>query len=877
MRSNQISTKYNPLKVEKKWYNYWMRKKFFKSVPDARQPYSVVIPPPNVTGVLHMGHILNNTIQDILVRRSRMLGKNVCLVPGTDHASIATEAKIIAKLSKEGICKNDLTREQFLEYAWNWTRKYKKIILEQLKKIGISCDWDRTCFTMDKQRSKSVIKVFIHLYKKKMIYRSFRMINWDPVAKTAISNEEVIYKEQSGKLYYIKYKIVGENNYATIATTRPETIFGDTAVCINPNDKKNEYLKGKKVVVPFVNREIPVIEDDYVESEFGTGCLKITPAHDINDYILSKKYGLEILNIFNDDATLNKYGLQYEGKDRFFVRTEIEKDLNALGLIKEVKVYKNKIGFSERTNVPIEPRLSVQWFLAMKKLAKPALEAVMTDKIQFHPSRFKNIYRHWMENIKDWNISRQLWWGHRIPAYFLPEGDFVVAETQKKALVLARKKTGNSGLQLSDLQQDESSLDTWFSSWLWPIVVFNGINKPNNKEINYYYPTSDLVTAPDIIFFWVARMIISGYELRQKPCFHNVYFTGIVRDKLGNKMSKSLGNSPEPLDLINHYGADSVRLGLMLSSSIGNDIFFNEICCEQGRNFNNKMWNVFRLLKGWQVADTEQPESSTISILWFRTQLSLTIRRMNYSFSKYRISEALMNIYKLFKDDFSSWYLEIIKPKYGQSMDRKTYEVTLDFFDSLLRLFHPFIPFITEELWQFLKIRKENESIMFSTIPKVNFSENWLITEKMEEAKEIISNIRAVRLKKNISNKEKIVLQIIGSYKLDYASVIINMANLSDIEMVERRPNGAVFFLVKTTEYAVAIRRNIYTKEDLDKLKNTLQYYRDFLSYIQVKLNNKNFVSKAPVKIIEFEKKKKIDAESRIKSLEKIITSLNNG
>ncbi|BAG83597.1 MAG: valine--tRNA ligase [Candidatus Azobacteroides pseudotrichonymphae] len=872
MPRDQIATKYNPLEVESKWYDYWIRKGFFHSVPDSRQPYTIVIPPPNVTGVLHMGHMLNNTIQDILVRRARMLGKNVCWVPGTDHASIATEAKVVAKLSKKGISKTNLTREQFSKYAWNWTRRHGGIILEQLKKLGASCDWERTCFTMDKQRSKSVTKVFVDLYNKGLIYRDIRMINWDPIAKTAISDEEVVYKKQKGKLYYIRYKIVGENNYAIIATTRPETIFGDTAVCIHPNDSKNAHLKGKRVIVPLAKREIPIIEDNYIDIEFGTGCLKVTPAHDINDYILCKKHGLEILDTFNDNGTLNKHGLQYEGKDRFLVRDQIEKDLEILGLMEKVEFYENKVGFSERTNVPIEPKLSMQWFLKMKNLAKPALESVMNDTILFYPSKFKNIYRHWMENVKDWNISRQLWWGHRIPAYFLPGGKFVVAETLEKALVLAKEKTGNPKLQLSDLHQDEDSLDTWFSSWLWPISVFDGVNKPHNKEIEYYYPTSDLVTGPDIIFFWVARMIMSGYEFRQKPCFHNVYFTGIVRDRSGRKMSKSLGNSPEPLDLIDRYGADGVRMGLMLSASAGNDIFFDEILCKQGRNFNNKIWNAFRLLKRWQTADIEQPESSALTIQWFESQLNITAKNVNNSFAKYRISEALVDIYKLFKDEFSAWYLEVIKPEYEQPIDKKTYQITLGFFDSLLKLLHPFIPFITEELWQSLEERKDGESIMISAMPITKSGLGNLV--RMEEAKEIVSNIRTIRLQKKISNKEKLVLQIVGNYKTDYNSVIIKMSNLSTIEQVKEKTVGSIPFLVKTIECAVPMKYNIHKRDELNKLEKDLQYYRDFLSLILRKLNDENFVSKAPIQIIEAEYKKQADAESKIKSLEESIALL---
>jgi valyl-tRNA synthetase len=871
----EIATKYNPSEVESKWYQYWMEKGFFHSEPDEREPYTIVIPPPNVTGVLHMGHMLNNTIQDILIRRARMMGKNACWIPGTDHASIATEAKVVAKLAKEGILKTDLTREQFLEHAWDWTHKHGGLILEQLKKLGASCDWERTCFTMDEKRSESVIKVFIHLYNRGLIYRGVRMVNWDPVAKTAISDEEVNYKEQNGKLYYLRYKIVGEDGYAVVATTRPETILGDTAVCIHPDDPKNAHLKGKKVIVPIANREISVIEDDYVDIEFGTGCLKVTPAHDVNDYILGEKYGLEILDIFNEDGTLNHLGLQYEGKDRFVVRKQIEKDLEEAGLMEKVEAYENKVGFSERTLVPIEPKLSMQWFLKMRDPAKPALEAVMDDTIQFFPAKFKNIYRHWMENIKDWNISRQLWWGHRIPAYFLPEGGYVVAETQEKALELARKKSGNPNLQLADLRQDEDTLDTWFSSWLWPVSVFNGVNDPHNKDIEYYYPTSDLVTAPDIIFFWVARMIMSGYELRQKPCFHKVYFTGLVRDKLGRKMSKSLGNSPEPLDLITNYGADGVRMGLMLSAPAGNDILFDESLCEQGRNFNNKIWNAFRLVKGWKIAEIPQPESSKIAIRWFEAQLSKTIETIDDLFSKYRISEALMEVYKLFWDEFSSWYLETIKPVYQQPIDKKTHKATLDFFDALLRLLHPFMPFITEELWQALEERKEGKSIMISPMPAAKRDEKG---EKriadFEQAKEIISNIRAIRMQKNIPNKESLSLQVMGEYNPEYNPVLIKIANLSSVERVQEKTPGAASFLVKTTEFAVPLGDNINVEEELEKLEKELKYHREFLEAVLKKLNDEKFVSKAPEKVIEMERKKQADAESKIKALEENIAAL---
>ncbi|MDL2223367.1 valine--tRNA ligase [Bacteroidales bacterium OttesenSCG-928-M11] len=870
----EIAPKYNPAEVEDKWYAWWMEKRFFHSAPDDREPYTIVIPPPNVTGVLHMGHMLNNTIQDILVRRARMLGKNACWVPGTDHASIATEAKVVAKLAQEGIKKSDLTREEFLTHAWDWTHKHGGIILEQLKKLGASCDWERTCFTMDEKRSESVIKVFCDLYNKGQIYRGVRMVNWDPAAKTALSDEEVYYKEQNAKLYYLRYKIVGEEGYAVVATTRPETILGDTAVCINPNDSKNAHLKGKKVIVPIANREVPIIEDDYVDVEFGTGCLKVTPAHDVNDYMLGEKYNLPTLDIFNDDGTLNQYGLQYEGKDRFDVREQIEKDLLDAGLIEKVEAYQNKVGYSERTNVVIEPKLSMQWFLKMEDMAKPALDAVMNDTIKFHPAKFKNTYRHWMENIKDWCISRQLWWGHRIPAYYLPQGGYVVADTIEKALELAREN-GNPNLQLSDLRQDEDCLDTWFSSWLWPISVFDGINDPDNKEINYYYPTNDLVTAPEIIFFWVARMIMAGYEYRQEACFSNVYFTGIVRDKLGRKMSKSLGNSPDPIELMEKYGADGVRMGMLLSSPAGNDLPFDESLCEQGRNFNNKIWNAFRLVKGWSVADVAQPESSKIAIDWFRAKLSKTIEDINESFDKYRISEALMDVYKLFWDEFSSWYLEIIKPGYQQPIDSKTYEATLGFFDALLRLLHPFMPFITEELWHALKERQEDESIMLSEMPQPEKITGTII-EDIEEIKEIVANIRTVRLQRNIPNKETLTLEVLGEYKKEYASVVIKMTNLSEIKevTVAEKTGATVSFLVKTTEYAIPLENNINKEEELVKLQEELKYQEGFLASVMNKLSNESFVSKAPAKVIEIERKKQEDAESKIKSLKESIDSL---
>ncbi len=869
----EIATKYSPAEVEGKWYEYWMKHHMFHSEPDGREPYTIVIPPPNVTGVLHMGHMLNNTIQDILVRRARMMGKNACWVPGTDHASIATEAKVVGKLASEGIRKSDLTREEFLKHAWEWTDKHGGIILEQLKKLGASCDWDRTCFTMDEKRSESVIKVFTDLYNKGLIYRGVRMVNWDPAAKTALSDEEVNHKEQQGKLYYLRYKIVGEGGYAVVATTRPETILGDTAVCINPNDPKNAHLKGKKVVVPLVNREVPIIEDDYVDIEFGTGCLKVTPAHDVNDYLLGEKYNLEVLDIFNDNGTLNEHGLQYAGMDRFDVRKQIEKDLEAAGLMEKTEAYTNKVGFSERTDVPIEPKLSMQWFLKMEKLAQPALEAVMNDTIQLYPSKFKNTYRHWMENIKDWCISRQLWWGHRIPAYFLPQGGFVVAETAEKALEAAREKSGNPQLQLSDLNQDESCLDTWFSSWLWPISVFDGINNPQNKDIEYYYPTSDLVTGPDILFFWVARMIISGYEYRRQPCFRNVYLTGIVRDKLGRKMSKSLGNSPEPLDLIAGFGADGVRMGLMLSAPAGNDILFDESLCEQGRNFNNKIWNAFRLVKGWEVAGTEQPEAAAIAARWFQSKLNQAISEMVDLFSKYRLSEALMTVYKLFRDEFSSWYLEMIKPGYQQPIDRKTYNEALGFFDALLRLLHPFMPFITEELWQAIEERKPGESIMQSSMPGMeNFDDSLL--NNFEVVKNIVANIRTIRTQKNIPNKDPLELQFVGVHDERFNPVIIKMSNLTAITKTGEKSSGAVSFLVGTSEYAVLTGNNINVEEELAKLNEELHYLEGFLQSVIKKLSNDSFVSKAPAAVIDAERKKQADAESKIKTLKESIASL---
>ena len=868
----EIASKYNPAEVEGKWYQYWLDNGFFKSKPDGREPYTIVIPPPNVTGVLHMGHMLNNTIQDILIRRARMLGKNACWVPGTDHASIATEAKVVNRLAQQGIKKTDLTRDEFLKHAWEWKEEHGGIILKQLRKLGASCDWDRTAFTMDEKRSESVLKVFVDLFEKGLIYRGVRMVNWDPKALTALSDEEVIYKEEHSKLFYLRYKIEGEDGYAVVATTRPETIMGDTAMCINPNDPKNQHLRGKKVIVPLVNRVIPVIEDDYVDIEFGTGCLKVTPAHDVNDYMLGEKYNLPSIDIFNDNGTLSEAAGLYIGMDRFDVREQIEKDLEAAGLLEKVEAYENKVGYSERTNVPIEPKLSMQWFLKMEHLAQIALEPVMNDELKFYPPKFKNTYRHWMENIKDWCISRQLWWGHRIPAYYLPEGGYVVAETAEKALELAKEK--NPALTMADLRQDDDCLDTWFSSWLWPISLFDGINNPDNEEINYYYPTSDLVTGPDIIFFWVARMIMAGYEYRKDMPFKNVYFTGIVRDKLGRKMSKSLGNSPDPLLLIEQYGADGVRMGLMMAAPAGNDIPFDEALCEQGRNFNNKIWNAFRLIKGWTVDDTiAQPEASATAVKWFKMQLDKTIAEVDDLFSKYRLSEAMMMIYKLFWDEFSSWYLEMIKPGYQLPIDKATYDATLGFFDALLRLLHPFMPFITEELWQALEPHKDGESLMVALMPEVAPVDNAYL-DAFEVVKEIVSGVRTIRLQKNIPNKDTLALQVLGDHNDAFNPVIAKMCNLSEITKTDDKAAGAVSFLVRTTEYAVPLGNMINVEEELAKLAEELKYQQGFLASVQKKLSNESFVSKAPTKVIEMERKKQADAESKIKSIEESIAAL---
>ena len=894
----ELASKYNPADVEGKWYQYWLDNKLFSSKPDGRKPYTVVIPPPNVTGVLHMGHMLNNTIQDILVRRARMTGKNACWVPGTDHASIATEAKVVNKLAQQGIKKTDLTREEFLKHAWAWTEEHGGIILKQLRKLGASCDWDRTAFTMDEKRSESVIKVFVDLHNKGLIYRGVRMVNWDPKALTALSDEEVIYKEEHSKLYYLRYYIADDDmsgetgaegevvhrdaqgrRYAVVATTRPETIMGDTAMCINPKDPKNQWLKGKKVIVPLVGRVIPVIEDDYVDIEFGTGCLKVTPAHDVNDYMLGEKYNLPSIDIFNDNGTISEAAGLYVGMDRFDVREQIEKDLAAANLLEKVEAYTNKVGFSERTNVAIEPKLSMQWFLRMQHFADMALPPVMNDELKFYPAKYKNTYRNWLENIKDWCISRQLWWGHRIPAYYLPEGGFVVAETPEKALELAKEKTGNQNLKVEDLRQDDDCLDTWFSSWLWPISLFDGINNPGNEEIKYYYPTSDLVTGPDIIFFWVARMIMAGYEYMGDMPFRNVYFTGIVRDKIGRKMSKSLGNSPDPLDLIDKYGADGVRMGMMLAAPAGNDILFDDALCEQGRNFNNKIWNAFRLVKGWQVADIEQPEYAKLATEWFDNLLVKVSAEMNDLFSKYRLSEALMLVYKLFWDEFSSWYLEMIKPAYGQPIDKKTYETTLHFFDVLLRQLHPFMPFITEELWQHIYDRKPGESIMTAQLETFEGRDLQAANElfnTFDQLKEIISGVRNIRLQKNIAQKEALEMLVLGenTQLMAYAEVVKKMANLSAVTVVDSKPEGAASFMVGTTEYFIPLGNLIDVEEELKKLEADLKYQEGFLQSVLKKLSNEKFVSKAPANVIEMERKKQSDAETKIAALKESIAAL---
>ena len=875
-----LATKYNPAEVEDKWYAYWMEHNLFHSEPDGREPYTIVIPPPNVTGVLHMGHMLNETIQDILVRRARMEGKNACWVPGTDHASIATEAKVVAKLAAQGIKKTDLSREEFLRHAWDWTEHHGGIILKQLRKLGASCDWDRTSFTMDDIRSRSVIRVFCDLYKKGYIYRGVRMVNWDPAALTALSDEEVIYKDEHSKLFHLKYYVEGEDRYIVVATTRPETILGDTAVCVNPNDERYQWLKGKRVIVPLVGRSVPIIMDDYVEMEFGTGCLKVTPAHDVNDYMLGEKYNLPIIDIFNPDGTISEAGGMYIGHDRFDVRKEIIEDLQEKGLVEKIEDYDNKVGYSERTKVVIEPKLSMQWFLKMGELTKPALAAVMDDDIRFYPPKFKNTYRHWMTDTKDWCISRQLWWGHRIPAYFLPEGGYVVAETPEEALLQAREKTGNDALTIDDLRPDEDCLDTWFSSWLWPISLFNGILEPGNEEIKYYYPTSDLVTGPDIIFFWVARMIIAGYEFEGKMPFKNVYFTGIVRDKLGRKMSKSLGNSPDPLDLIASYGADGVRMGLMLAAPAGNDILFDDKLCETGRNFCNKVWNAFRLVKGWEVdeASNVMPAESGVAIRWFEAKLKATVAEVNELMGKFRLSEALMAIYRLFWDEFSSWYLEMVKPAYGQPVGKRVYDATLGFFDSLLKLMHPFMPFITEELWQNLEMRRDGESIMYAALPDGGNSGNEAgIMTEMDCAKEIIVGVRSVRAQKNLPNTERLTLNVVdgAAPSADMQALISKMANLEAINAGAAKDAAAASFMVGTQQYDVPLQGNIDVEAEKERIKKDIDYYEGFLASVMKKLSNERFVSKAPAAVIEGERRKQADAESKLETLRAALAALS--
>ena len=906
----ELASKYDPKEVESKWYQYWLDNKLFASKPDGREPYTIVIPPPNVTGVLHMGHMLNNTIQDILIRRARMEGKNALWVPGTDHASIATEAKVVKKLAEQGIKKHDLTREQFLEHAWDWTHEHGGIILKQLRRLGASCDWDRTAFTMDETRSQSVIKVFVDLYNKGLIYRGLRMVNWDPKALTALSTEEVIYKEEQSHLFHLKYYVDGltsldneealkadgnvihkdeKGYYAVVATTRPETIMGDTAMCINPKDPKNQWLKGRKVIVPLVNRVIPVIEDRYVDIEFGTGCLKVTPAHDTNDYMLGKTHNLETIDIFNPDGTISEQSPIYVGMDRMDCRKQISKDLQEAGLMEKIEDYLNKVGYSERNpDTAIEPRLSMQWFLSMKHFADIALPPVMNDELKFYPAKYKNTYKNWLENIQDWCISRQLWWGHRIPAYYYEDEKFVVAETAEKALELARKESGNANLQLADLHQDEDALDTWFSSWLWPISLFNGINNPGNEEIKYYYPTSDLVTGPDIIFFWVARMIMAGYEYIGDMPFRNVYFTGIVRDKLGRKMSKSLGNSPDPIELIEKFGADGVRMGMMLSAPAGNDILFDEALCEQGRNFNNKIWNAFRLVKGWQVADIEQPEASKTATAWFEAKLRETNAELDDLFKKYRISEALMAVYKLFWDEFSSWYLEMVKPAYingeAQPIDKQTYDKTLEFFEILLKMLHPFMPFITEELWQHLYDRQDGESIMRVSLKlDAPTADDAQLIAQIENVKQIVAGVRTVRNQKNIAPKEQLELQFINkSFTeaelgiMDYAACIKKMANLSSIDIVTEKDASASSFMVGTYEFAVPVGDMIDVEAEIQKMEAQLQHLEGFLAGVKKKLSNERFVANAPEAVVALERKKQSDSEEKIAALKQSIAALKN-
>ncbi len=873
-----IPTKYSPIEVEQKWYDYWMEHNYFHSTPNEKEAYTIVIPPPNVTGVLHMGHMLNNTIQDVLIRRARLRGYNACWVPGTDHASIATEAKVVAKLKEEGIEKNDLTRKEFLGHAWDWTHKHGGIILEQLKKLGASCDWERTKFTMDDDLSASVIKTFLDLHEKGLIYRGYRMVNWDPVAKTTLSDEEVIFEERQGNLYYVNYKIEGSDEVLTIATTRPETILGDSAICINPNDERFTHLKGKKAIVPIANRVIPIIEDEYVDVEFGTGCLKVTPAHDQNDKILGEKHKLEVIDIFNDDATLNSNGLHYQGKDRFVVRKEITKELESLGCLVKVEQHMHKVGTSERTKAVIEPKISAQWFLSMKDLAKPALDHVMNDDIQFHPAKFKNSYRHWMENVRDWNISRQLWWGHQIPAYFYADGvnDFVVAPTIEEALPLAKAKTNNDALTISDLKQDPDVLDTWFSSWLWPMSVFDGIMNPDNEDINYYYPTNDIVTAPEIMFFWVARMIIAGYEYKGELPFKNVYYTGIVRDKQGRKMSKSLGNSPDPIELMKIYGADGVRVGMLMSSPAGNDLPFDESLCEQGRNFSSKIWNGFRLVKGWEVSDSiEQPASSKIAIEWYKAKFQETLKSIDASFEQFRISEALLSIYKLLWDDYSSWFLEMIKPAYQQPIDAKTYNDAIAILEDNLKVLHPFMPFITEEIWQYISDRTPEEALIIAEYPKVTTVNNQLIKD-FDSVAEVVSNIRNIRKDKNIPFKEKISLSVLENEAInkDFDVVIEKLTNSESINYVTNSVNDALSFRVKSNEYFIPFDEEIDVEAEKTKLEEELSYNEGFLKSVQKKLSNERFVNNAPEQVITNERKKEADALAKIETLKASLASL---
>ncbi|WP_375605234.1 valine--tRNA ligase [Flavobacterium davisii] len=873
-----IPAQFDPKSVEKKWYDYWMENKYFRSTPDHRKPYTITIPPPNVTGVLHMGHMLNNTIQDVLIRRARLKGFNACWVPGTDHASIATEAKVVAKLKSEGINKNDLSREDFLKHAWEWTEKYGGTILEQLKQLGCSCDWDRTKFTMDDDMTASVIKSFVDLYNKGMIYRGYRMVNWDPEAKTTLSDEEVIYEERQGKLYHLKYQIEGSEECVIIATTRPETILGDTAICIHPEDERYQHLKGKKAIVPICNRVIPIIFDDYVDMEFGTGCLKVTPAHDVNDKELGDKHKLEIIDIFNEDATLNSFGLHYQGKDRFVVREEITKELEIIGALSKVENHLNKVGTSERTKAVIEPRLSDQWFLRMEELVKPAIKAVLeTEEVKLYPSRFNNTYRHWMENIRDWNISRQLWWGQQIPAYYYGEGkeDFVVAETKEEALLLAQKVTNNVQLTIKDLKQDQDALDTWFSSWLWPIAVFGGMLDTENEDFKYYYPTNDLVTGPDILFFWVARMIIAGYEYADAKPFTNVYLTGLVRDKQGRKMSKSLGNSPDPLDLIEKFGADGVRCGLLLSASAGNDILFDEELCNQGKGFANKIWNAFRLIKGWEVADIEQPEASKSAIAWYEAKLQKTLAEIEDNFEKYRISDALMAIYKLVWDDFCSWFLEMIKPGYQQPIDKTTFDKAIEMLEANLKLLHPFMPFLTEEIWQYIADRTPEEALIISQWPEVKLYDEKLIAD-FDFTTEVISGIRTIRKDKNISFKDAIELKVVNNEKAStfFDSVITKLGNISSLEYVSEKVNGALSYRVKSNEFFIPVGEGIDIEAEIKKLTEELNYTKGFLKSVQGKLSNEKFVLGAPEQVITNERKKEADALAKILTIEQSLAGL---